>query len=495
MTSTPIQEMTAMFANMASQGQTPKSSDANTDSFGDILGNLSNGSADVSAKYDQISQDSKNDISNGITKADETEKSNNTSTNVSKNDSSKNSEVNDVTKETNIEENKISDEEVKEIEDAILEKVSKELGISVEEIEDVLETLGISAIDLINPDNVSMLVTAVKADGDMLSLITNEDVLNAVTNINEDVNAVLKEVSSELGISVEELSAKIEEAVSNNSESLISSNETDSLEITNDKQLNDTKPVETDNVSNNSNDSDAVVINSSENTVNTNSENTDTSSDSNQFNANTSNSDSKILESKISESKADENPFKEIAQSINAENAAPVEAEVIPEDTLGRLFEDQNEIIDQVNEYIKTNFKAETSSVEMQLNPENLGTVNVSIAAKEGNVTAQFTTQNEAVRAALESQIIQLKENLENQGVKVTAVDVTVASHEFERNLDKNDGGQEAKEQEENRLRKATRKLNLNDILADNNYENLDEDQVVTAKMMEADGSKMDYKV
>ena len=145
---------------------------------------------------------------------------------------------------------------------------------------------------------------------------------------------------------------------------------------------------------------------------------------------------------------------------------------------------------------MKTQIKADMSTLEMQLNPANLGAVNVALSSKDGNVTAQFTTQSELVKAALESQIMILKENLEQAGVKVNAVEVSVESHAFERNLDEQgqNSGQEAKEEEEKRLRKATRRLNINDLFADDNSVELSEEESLTAEMMQADGNVMDYK-
>ena len=55
--------------------------------------------------------------------------------------------------------------------------------------------------------------------------------------------------------------------------------------------------------------------------------------------------------------------------------------------------------------------------------------------------------QNEAVKEAIESQVTQLKETLESQGVKVEAIEVTVGSREFNQNLDENNNGEEQHKQ------------------------------------------------
>ena len=53
----------------------------------------------------------------------------------------------------------------------------------------------------------------------------------------------------------------------------------------------------------------------------------------------------------------------------------------------------------------------------------------------------------------------------------------------------------DAQEQLGEELKKATRKLNINGFLTDEDIESLDEDEIVTVKMMRADGNSMDYKV
>ena len=73
------------------------------------------------------------------------------------------------------------------------------------------------------------------------------------------------------------------------------------------------------------------------------------------------------------------------------------------------------------------------TQMEMELHPASLGNVRVQVAAKDGVITANFTTENESVKAALETQVVTLKNQLEEQGIKVEAVEVTVSSNAFER--------------------------------------------------------------
>ena len=137
-------------------------------------------------------------------------------------------------------------------------------------------------------------------------------------------------------------------------------------------------------------------------------------------------------------------------------------------------------------DYMRIQLGADTTSLEMQLHPASLGTLQVQIASKGGVVTANFITQNEAVKAALESQMVQLKESFEEQGVKIEAIEVTVQTHEFERNLEQGRG----RNQQEPERRGRARRINLGDPLS---METMAEEDELTAEMMAMEGSTVDY--
>ena len=151
---------------------------------------------------------------------------------------------------------------------------------------------------------------------------------------------------------------------------------------------------------------------------------------------------------------------------------------------------DTQDIMRQIMDYMRIQVKVDTSSLEMQLHPESLGSLHIQIASRAGMVTANFIAQNETVKAALESQIVQLRESFEEQGVKVEAIEVTVQSHAFERNLDQGREQSGEQEQHPSAKRTRTRRINLNDSLE---MENLEEEDALAAEMMAASGSQVDY--
>ncbi len=130
--------------------------------------------------------------------------------------------------------------------------------------------------------------------------------------------------------------------------------------------------------------------------------------------------------------------------------------------------------------------------MELQLHPASLGTVNVQIASKDGVITAQFTTQNETVRAVIETQMIQLKNQFEEQGIKVDAVEVTVANHEYGHQFSQENGNPE---QKQSKSAKNTRRINLDEIDGEADIEQMEEPDRIAVEMMQANGGSVDYTV
>ena len=165
-------------------------------------------------------------------------------------------------------------------------------------------------------------------------------------------------------------------------------------------------------------------------------------------------------------------------------------ADVNFEQTQVYMTPDTNEIMNQILDYMKIQLKPGMDQLTMQLHPESLGTLHVQITSKGGEVTAQFQVQNEAVKAAIESQLVELKDSLKEQGIKVEAVEVTVESHAFESNLWQGQGRDENASYQNNR--KTPRRINLNEL--SESLEELEgEEEKLAAEMMEVNGNTVDY--
>ena len=154
------------------------------------------------------------------------------------------------------------------------------------------------------------------------------------------------------------------------------------------------------------------------------------------------------------------------------------------------------EILRQITDYIRVHVNVETTEMELQLHPASLGNIKVQLASTEGALTAIFTTENEAVKAALEAQLVQLKENFAQQGLKVESVEVNVSTQGFERSLDQQEQQGQNQFQEANG-RNRSRRIRLNGIDGTEDVlpEDMAEEDRIVADMMIRNGNSVDITV
>lgn len=88
----------------------------------------------------------------------------------------------------------------------------------------------------------------------------------------------------------------------------------------------------------------------------------------------------------------------------------------------------KNPIANQVFEMIKGPIHLSESGtmLKMKLQPEELGQVQLKLSLQKGMVLAEIKVENELVKAAMESNIEQLKQSLSNKGFQVSQVSVAV---------------------------------------------------------------------
>ena len=412
-----------------------------------------------------------------------------TDSSASKTDkTAKNSDQTDTVKKTASDSSNASPEKEEALTEAV-EKIVKEtaelLGIDPEQLKDLMAQLGLALQDLLKPENVNMLTANVLADGDAISLITDASVLDTARQINEMINNVL----ADAGTDAAAVSAFIEDKGIDISEMLvevIGPEVSAGADVSADENVSVIKDTDTQNAS------DVLMAKTPEENIAVNTEAKASSANENSGNTDHDTAHGFTDEHRLHDDRSAYNAADGRVQEQFSQNTAQTTENVSapPESYLN----DPVRTVEQVIEHIKAEVKEDFTSLEMTLNPQSLGNVAVNLISKNGALTAEFTTQTEAAKAALESQIVVLKENLEQQGVKVDAVDVTVSSHAFEQNLEQgNDGDSEAEAAEKERLRKGTRKIDLN-TFTDGYPEDIDEADQVTVSMMQSDGNRMDYR-
>lgn len=145
-------------------------------------------------------------------------------------------------------------------------------------------------------------------------------------------------------------------------------------------------------------------------------------------------------------------------------------------------------IVKQIVEQIKVQIRPDVTSMELQLNPENLGKVNLHVSSKEGAVTAQLFVQNETVKTMVEGQLAILREAMAQQGVRVEAVEVAIETGSFERNLEQHS---EQQKQEAEKQARSYQHKRIN-LLAGVDEETMNEAEILRTHIMRESGNSVD---
>ncbi len=91
----------------------------------------------------------------------------------------------------------------------------------------------------------------------------------------------------------------------------------------------------------------------------------------------------------------------------------------------------QADVITQVIDEIKATMSREVTTLELLLNPEQLGRVHIQVSSKNGIMQAQIVAETEAAKNAIEQGLAALKETFETHELKVDAIEVMIADYEF----------------------------------------------------------------
>lgn len=87
----------------------------------------------------------------------------------------------------------------------------------------------------------------------------------------------------------------------------------------------------------------------------------------------------------------------------------------------------------QVDSFIKMNFNPETREMKMRLTPDDLGEVEVKINIDKNIMIAEFTVENQRVKEVLESRFNELKNNLNEKGIDVSQINVSISNGDSSR--------------------------------------------------------------
>ena len=104
-----------------------------------------------------------------------------------------------------------------------------------------------------------------------------------------------------------------------------------------------------------------------------------------------------------------------------------VKAEQVKTEFVRSLRTEFPDVINQLSDKIRVEVKADnTTEIKMVLKPESLGEVSLKIATQNGIVTAQFIAESQRVKEIIEAGFNQLRDILNQQGINVNALSVSV---------------------------------------------------------------------
>ena len=367
--------------------------------------------------------------------------------------SAKNADTSSISDVNSKADNKDVTDTVKEVCEDIKDAIKEEFDVSDEDIKVAMELLGLTALDLLSTAKVAELIEQLTGT-DALTLITNEDMMQSFNNIINVVDEANADIAGMLGVKTEEVGIVLGQ---NDIAPVVNSEDT--------AKQDNVKESDAENADDNINQ----TVDNQESLSEVLAKKITTESDGK---AKNNMSESNEANNKVTYADVADNMISNITDTF---------ADIITED-ISTVKE--ADIVNQVIDSVKLMASRELTSMEVMLNPEHLGSVHITVTARNGIVSAQIAAQNEQVKTALENQMVTLREQFESQGLKVDAVEITVMAHSFEAGQNFGQSESERKHGES----KVHRKLDLSSF-----DDELEEDLESTAPAPKAEGSSVEY--
>jgi len=387
------------------------------------------------------------------------------------------------------------EETAEELDSEVKKAIADTMEVKEEDVEKAMETLGLSVVDILDPSNLAKLLTELTGNEDVTSVLLSE----SFTDIKAEIVQIFTDFANNENMPIDDFSQVMTE--------LLDTEVLPEVEIIN-PNLDEAGPTQGA-----SEDAVASIVDTIESTQITQHV-TKTDSEGKVEVAETA-ADGKETVTVVNEAKPEsssktddedhpsENKNEDkkgvgllhehtvVNAQVEGNNTFDINSTPVQETNYTPQINPQ-EIIDQLVERAKASFNDQETSIEMILNPEELGKVMLKVAEdKSGQMTASVVVQNEDVKEALAQQMTLLRDNLNEQGVKIDAIEVTVSAHEFEENLDNQFSGDEKQGEEAEKQANVRRNINLNDF--DSLSGIMSEEEMLVAQMMADHGNTVNF--
>lgn len=358
--------------------------------------------------------------------------------------------------------------------EAIRETVIQILGLTPEEFDRRMEALGLGITNLTDPEALKQMVLADRTETDLMAFLTDENLSDTLNRLTEAVENIQR--NSGLDLTEEEIGQLLDSLC------VGEENETVNNEILEETFRNPDGPVKVAPESRK-----AEVGETQENT-------TPKASDNSADPADRSDQTVELTDAEKDQSREKPDLGRQKASAPEADKQIENFVEHLAanvtktyEELTGDMVRSHElrEIASQIIEKVRVLIKPGQTTMELQLNPEHLGKVSLTVQEKNGAMTAQFVVQNDLAKEAIEGQMFTLRETLDQQGIKVESIEVLVSGYSFEQSSQSDAEGQMA----DSRGHRGP-KLTLEEAAA---MKDLPEEQAATIDASGIRGNTVDY--
>jgi flagellar hook-length control protein FliK len=387
-------------------------------------------------------------------------------------------------------------DELSEFEEQTVALVGESLGADEDQVKQVLEELGMTAFDLLNPQNLAAVVQELTGTQDSTQLLLSSDFQQLLG----EIGSMGSELMNRLNLQMNQMDELVSQLDLLAMPEELQTMPADNVETAAQVPLTSEEPLSEDTIPEETIAENPLSENVKAETKETEDEvQTARTADSEAEPENSTHAAETVVVDERSASRGTkEQTSSGSDQGANLGSGSdPMTQNAAPEAPVSEVAEPQSytsidtlDLIEQVAQNVKVVLANDSTSMEMQLNPENLGKIYLNVSTKEGVVNAQIAAQNEAVKVALETQLATLRENLNQAGIKVDSIEVTVASHEFEKNLEQDQHRNEQQETEESGQPAARRNIRMDSL--DELSGLMTEEEALVAQIMKDNGNSVD---
>lgn len=319
-----------------------------------------------------------------------------------------------------------------EVSKKVIDEISEKLGISIEEINSILQQLNIDVLSLVDTQNLNSFVQKLlNIDNpiDMIVLPQAKEVyktLSSIIQTNKDdienavkIQDIIKQLPTEETATTNKPIENNANVLSSNSNSLKTTNINKETVKTDDTQIQE-QEIPVIEIKNETKGNEQSKGNLNNNNTNQN------------YNTNT----------QIPVANENYN-YANSFNAVNIQQQAVADKIVANNISNTQGTKDIYQIINQIVEKIKVDIKPDISEMKLILKPDHLGELSLKITTENNIITAQFVAENQQVKEVLQSNFSNLKDTLQQLGLIVNNISVSVgqqnsqAKQQFEQNQEK----------------------------------------------------------